>query len=366
MDLNWWQWVFKFSKQMLLLLWTRHWRFVQKSETWRAMAVALQSANASCYQGIGVIFFLSIQLIEVVWYYRSYVWVARLRDCRSSGWCSRWNTRDGGGPTLLGGVKEVDGVGHPRASTLIPRFLQKLHVPPRICSISYSPISRPIPTPLPTKVARRGYLVVWHLRLTVDFFKIQRSAWRAQETERRQAAVRAVGPNVRRNEARGTLVTSCGCVPSVHAQPVDRFCVVGLVFCARYHIVLEDIASAVLSGWWLRPGCHAFFTIALGRSGRQGVKGGVARQSWYIYISHHPRHFGFAHFLTSSVDSDVRAEYAFGVLHTHSSVHIHGYAECSGSQHSCGITPPFSRLLGTAQHPSLATSGQARLRPLLY
>ena len=36
-----------------------------------------------------------------------------------------------------------------------------------------------------------------------------------------------------------------------------------------------------------------------------------------IYISHHPRHLGFAHFLTSSVGSDVRAEYALGVLHTH-------------------------------------------------
>lgn len=55
------------------------------------------------------------------------------------------------------------------------------------------------------------------------------------------------------------------------------------VFCARYHVVLEDIASAVLPGWWLRPGCHAFFTVALGWSGRHGVKGGVARQSWYIF-----------------------------------------------------------------------------------
>lgn len=40
--------------------------------------------------------------------------------------------RDGGGPTLLGGVKEVGGVGHPRASTLAPR-------------VSESPADRPVP-----------------------------------------------------------------------------------------------------------------------------------------------------------------------------------------------------------------------------
>lgn len=52
--------------------------------------------------------------------------------------------------------------------------------------------------------------------------------------------------------------------------------------------------------------------------------------------------------------------------HIHRCIYTRIRAECSGSQHSCGITPPFSRLLGTAQHPSSATSGQARLRPLLY
>lgn len=49
----------------------------------------------------------------------------------------------------------------------------------------------------------------------------------------------------------------------------------------------------------------------------------VVCASIVIYISHHPRHLGFAHFLTSSAaSSDVRAEYARG-LHT-STVHIHG------------------------------------------
>lgn len=89
------------------------------------------------------------------------MWVARLRDCRSPGWCSRWNSRDGGGPTLLGGVKEVGGVGHPRASTLTPRVSESSVCPPGSLRSHMRQSAEPSHSLSPTRVARHGHLVVW-------------------------------------------------------------------------------------------------------------------------------------------------------------------------------------------------------------
>lgn len=148
----------------------------------------------------------------------------------------------------LGALKKWMGLATPARQPLHPAFSESFACPPRISSISYSPISRPIPLLRRRRLPGAAIRFVWHLRLTVDFLKIQRSAWRAQETERRQPAVRVTKSNVRRKEPRGTLVTSRGCVPSVRAQPVDRFCVVGKCFVRDISSSSEDIASAVLPG----------------------------------------------------------------------------------------------------------------------
>lgn len=146
------------------------------------------------------------------------MWVARLRDCRSPGWCSRWNTRDGGGPTLLGGVKEVGGVGHPRASTLTPRVSESLVCPPGSLRSHIRQSAEPSRSLSPSTdegcPARPSGCLAF-LRVTVDFFKIQRSAWRVQETDGS-----SVEASVRRTKHEDRYVFS------VRAQPVDRFCVV--------------------------------------------------------------------------------------------------------------------------------------------
>jgi len=176
------------------------WSRIRKGETRRRlMAVTLQSGNAPRYLRISVIFLKVYSPMEVAGsgagargrgrgiLGRGCAWVARLRDCTSPGWYSRWNTRDGGGPTLLGGVKEVGGVGHPRTSTLTPRVSESFVCPPGSLRSHIHQSADPSRFSAPSSnEARRA--AIWSsssFGVTVDFFKIQRSAWRAWKTKRR-------------------------------------------------------------------------------------------------------------------------------------------------------------------------------------
>jgi len=122
------------------------------------------------------------------------------------------------------------------------------------------------------------------LRVTVDFFKIQRSAWRAQETER-EAAVRSPRRGERPTDelrSKSLRVLRCVCT-----QPVDRFCVV--VFCVRDIGILENRERG--SSRLMTPGlgCHAFFMVASERSGtdHRGEESGV-RVNRDIYFASSP------------------------------------------------------------------------------
>lgn len=119
-------------------------------------------------------------------------WVARLRGGRSPGWCSRWNTRDGGGPTLLGGVKEVGGVvATPARQLLLPASPKARCAPrdlfdpifanqPRLVLLLGSLYRRP-------KIFLRADVCLpgFFYPMIVDFIEIQRST-RAR-ADRREA-----------------------------------------------------------------------------------------------------------------------------------------------------------------------------------
>lgn len=182
----------------------------------------------------------------------------------------------------LGALKKWMGLATPARQPLHPAFSESFVCPPRISSISYSPISRPIPLLCRRRLPGAAIRLVWHLRLTVDFFKIQRSAWRAGDGAKTAGSSRGQVKRSTGRAARNACNKSRLRAFRSRAAGWSILCR-RQVFCARYLVVLEDIASAVLPGWQLRPGCHAFFTVALGRSGWQGEKGGVARQSWYIF-----------------------------------------------------------------------------------
>lgn len=201
------------------------------------------------------------------------MWVARLRDCRSPGWCSRWNTRDGGGPTLLGGVKEVGGVGHPRASTLTPRVSESLVCPPGSLRSHIRQSAEPSRSLSPS--TDEGYPArpsgcLAFLRVTVDFFKIQRSAWRVQETEWRQTAVRS------RRASDGRTTKTATCSPFVRSRLIDSVSL-GSVLCVVSASWRIERGSSRLMTPGLR--CHAFFMVASGRSDRLRGRGWCARQS---------------------------------------------------------------------------------------
>lgn len=173
--------------------------------------------------------------------------MARLRDRRSPGWCSRWNTRDGGGPTLLGGVKEAGGVGHPRTSTLTPRISESPVCPPDL----FDPIFANQPThpalrhPLPTKVAGAA---IWFSaappadrRFLLQNFKISpASAGDAtelgQQLGRREpgcAAARRTsdhGRTMKKTYLIEKQVARSSATLRSRPRAVDRFCAVGKCF----------------------------------------------------------------------------------------------------------------------------------------
>lgn len=195
------------------------------------------------------------------------------------------HSRDGGGPTLLGGVKEVGGVGHPRASTLTPRVSESSVCPPgslrshiRQSAEPFRSLSLSTNEGCPARPS--GCLAF--LRVTVDFLKIRRSAWRAQETEwRRRQAVEFGRGVASRRASDGRTAKTAACSPL-------------RLYAAGWPILCRSVLCAILASWRIERGssrlmtpglgCHAFFMVASGRSGRPPRgREWCARQSWYIF-----------------------------------------------------------------------------------
>lgn len=271
----------------------------------------------------------------------------------------------------LGALKKRVGLATPARQPLHPAS-PRAPCAPRIPSIPYSPISRPIllfGTLYRRKLPARPSGSPRLLRLTVDFFfKIRRSARRARETQRSWGsgwvAVRAglsrrsvVRPWTRHEEEDGR--------ESPRAR-VDRFCAVEKCFVRDTHrlgVEVRGTPRLLMTSARLSRLLH-------GRADQADTRqegGRVVCVNRDIYFASSPppwRLRPFSHLLRRA-GSDVRAEYARGCTHLRCIPHGRSAAGAN-TQPRCGITPPFSRLLGTAQHPSSATSGQARLRPLLY
>lgn len=254
------QWFFKFGSEILLLLQTRHRRFAH-SKGWDA------KGDGSC-ASIGKRSMLSGNRGDFFLKYTVDRGSRVLPVVAMCGWLvyEIVEAPDGVvGGTLeteavlpcLGALKKWMGLATPARQPLHPAFSESFVCPPRISSISYSPISRPIPLLCRRRLPGAAIRFVWHLRLTVDFFKIQRSAWRAQETERRQPAVRAAKPNVRRDEPWGTLVTS-GCFPFGRSRLID-FVSSASVLCAisrRLGGYRERGSSRLTTSAWLSRLLH--------------------------------------------------------------------------------------------------------------